>query len=64
MSQFSIVLSVPKDSKADRINEVIEKAIPIVFWLLKFKKVTIVRAEEIECLDGATTDEHVYTFEY
>lgn len=62
--KFSIIISVPKDSKADKIQDIAVKGIQILFFLAHFKKLKLIRSEEFEGDGDTTTDEHVYEFEY
>lgn len=62
--KFSIVTSVPKDSKADRIQDIVVKGIQIVFFIFHFKKLKLIRSAEVESDGDLATDEHIYEFEY
>jgi hypothetical protein len=62
--KFSVIVSVPKDSKSDKIQDVAVKGIQILFFLAHFKKLKLTRAEGFEGDGDESTDEHVYEFEY
>lgn len=61
--QFSLIVSVPKDSKVDKWDNLVVKGVQLIFALVHFKKVHV-EAILGEFDGDETTHETMYTFSW